>query len=296
MLNKSITLILLSTFSFICTQNLAQNMKDASIIDFGNNTYAIQFAGYTSLVVIGSEGVLITDPANTERAEILKNEIKQLTDKQVSHVVLSHEHYDHVGGTEVFDEAKIVGHEFTEIFFQLDGTGESPRRLDISFKQNLSINLGNRQVDLYFYGPGDGVTSTIIFEPQQKVVIATDMYMADLALFPGIATMDDVNLLGTRKILNTILAELKPKYALNGHSPVTEVKYLEIYAKFYNDLYDYCDDWIVRTKNTSGPSSIYSKTLDFAETADLPAYNQWKFYEALKTYVRRMVMSIHHGG
>lgn len=301
MRKRILKVILFSLLLIPRIHNKAENsnhitMKE-NIIDFGNETYAIQINGYTSLVVIGSKSVLVTDPANSQRAQILKSEIASLTKLPIKYVVLSHEHYDHIGGTEVFDEAKIVGHEFMETFFGLNQNAGIPRKLDITFKDSLTISLDkNKSVELHFYAPGDGVTTTIIHMPQQEVTVATDLFMTDYALFPGRASMDDVNLMGIRNILNKILTVLKPKHVLNGHSPNTEVKYMMAYSQFYNDLYEYCNEWIIRIKNAEGAGAIYGKVLDFAESAQMPEYMHWKNYRELKIYVRRMVMSIHHGG
>ena len=71
-----------------------------------DDVYMMSESHYTSLVVVGEDGVLITDPAFTPRAQSLKNAIAGITDKPVTRIVLSHEHYDHVGGTEVFPKPR----------------------------------------------------------------------------------------------------------------------------------------------------------------------------------------------
>ena len=70
-----------------------------------DDVYMMSESYYAHLVVVGEDGVLITDPGFTPLALSLKNAIAGITDKPVTRIVLSHEHYDHVGGTEVFPEA-----------------------------------------------------------------------------------------------------------------------------------------------------------------------------------------------
>merc|ERR1711916_109503 len=58
------------------------------------NTYHFYHGYYGSLVVIGEEDVLITDPANTARAQVLKSELKKVTNKPVKYVVFAQDHFD----------------------------------------------------------------------------------------------------------------------------------------------------------------------------------------------------------
>jgi len=77
----------LAAISRVTTQRLADNV------------YSMDVLHYNSLVVIGEDGVLITDPANPFRAGLLQAETAKLTNLPVSKIVMTHEHYDHVGGT-----------------------------------------------------------------------------------------------------------------------------------------------------------------------------------------------------
>lgn len=65
-------------------------------------------------VVVGEDGVLIVDTrASHQQAMELRDELKELTGKQVRWVVNTHWHWDHVFGNSRFPEAKIWGHELT---------------------------------------------------------------------------------------------------------------------------------------------------------------------------------------
>lgn len=68
-----------------------------------------------SLIVIGSEGVLVVDSRDTnEHADALIEQIRELTDLPVRTVVNSHWHWDHVNGNAAFRDAyagvEIVAH------------------------------------------------------------------------------------------------------------------------------------------------------------------------------------------
>ena len=106
--------------------------------------YSVFFLFYNSIVVIGDDGVLITDPANDYRAGVLKDEIAKLTDRPVSRIVLTHEHFDHTGGTEVFPEAQIIAQENVEAVFAFDPLGAAPDKVDVTFAKEHSSTTVTR--------------------------------------------------------------------------------------------------------------------------------------------------------
>lgn len=66
-------------------------------------------------VVINDEDVLIADSNITPAAAwALQEELKEITDKPVRHVVLTHFHFDHAHGSQIYGpEVDIIGHEYT---------------------------------------------------------------------------------------------------------------------------------------------------------------------------------------
>uniref|UniRef100_A0AAU2VVD9 MBL fold metallo-hydrolase n=1 Tax=Streptomyces sp. NBC_00008 TaxID=2903610 RepID=A0AAU2VVD9_9ACTN len=64
----------------------------------------------TAALVAGADGVLLCDTGSTlrEGAE-LRDQIDRLTGRSVTHVALSHPHFDHVLGTAAFAGARVYG-------------------------------------------------------------------------------------------------------------------------------------------------------------------------------------------
>ena len=96
-----------------------------------DNVYMMSEGHYVSLVVVGEDGVLITDPSFTPRTASMKKAIAEITDKPVTGIVLSHEHYDHVGGTEVFPGAQAICHVTCESVFALERAGAGEGGCDV---------------------------------------------------------------------------------------------------------------------------------------------------------------------
>ncbi|WP_315982950.1 MBL fold metallo-hydrolase [Aliamphritea spongicola] len=134
------------------------------------------FAGfYSSLIVIGNEGVLVTDTASKERAQELKKEIAKITNLPVTYVGLSHEHFDHVGGTGVFKNARVVCHVNCKDIFATTMVMPVPE-VDVEFSDTISLDLGGKIVEVFHTVPGDGVATSIYWVPDVKVAFSADMY------------------------------------------------------------------------------------------------------------------------
>lgn len=272
----------------------AAQAQDA-LTDLGKGAYHFFAMGYGSLVVVGDNSVLVTDPAFTPRAQAMKAAIAKVTDKPISHVVLSHEHFDHVGGTEVFDGAKVVCQQNCAQIFDLDPLGLGPKRLDVTFDKSHNIDLGNKMVELTHITRADGIAGAVAYVPDAEVVSTVDLYVPK-GLTNG-AWLDDKNFLGTRKVLNTI-SKWKLRHALSGHSPVTDPAALRENAAYYNDLYDATNKALqVAIKKGGNGAAIGALLGPLPKSVKLPAYQDWAGYnEHLPRHVWRMGMAIMHGG
>ena len=261
-----------------------------------------QYFGFFSstLVVISDDGVLITDPAIGFRAESVKEEIAKLTDVPVTTIVLTHEHYDHIGGTDVFDDAKVICHRNCQPVFDLFKQGEVPGYgpipdVDETFDKFKAIQVGDKVVELHYLGPGDGDATTVIYMPNERIVVTADLY--EPRALTHKMWVDDKNFAGVRHILNTI-SGWELTHVVNAHSPGTDPVDLMENVEYFNDLYDAVrvavDDAIAQGGGARFAAFGLFDTLP--QTLTLDKYKDWGNYDtSFPKHVERMLLAIYHG-
>lgn len=270
-----------------------QEMQPPSMTKVADGVYHFFAMTYSSLVVVGEAGVLVTDTAFVPRAEIMKAEIAKITDKPVTHVAISHEHFDHVGGTEVFPDAMVVAQEKVEDFADLSPLMPFPE-IDKTFDDQMTIDLGGISVDLHHIAVGDGVATTIALVPKTNTVFSVDMYEPEG--FTVHEFKEDTNFIGVRRILNTMVA-WNPIYAINGHSAGNSVAALRDNADLMNKLYDAVLPQFQQAFASGDPAAPWNLLFSISGQVSMPEYAGWHDYDsAFPAYVRRMALSIMHGG
>lgn len=284
-----LAITLLITLTLWSSPGLAKGIKVQTLAD---HVYAISLMNYTSLVVVGDKDVLITDTANPYRATLLRQQIAKLTNKPVKKIVLSHEHFDHVGGTHIFPEAEIIAQRNIREYDAVDPLDMVPDVIHQTFESKMTIDMGHTQVELLHMGIADGAAVAIVYLPKEKIALSADMYV-DEGFGPGVY-LTDTNLLGNRLILNK-LASWELKYAINVHSERTDLEPLQKTAGFLNDLYSTLLPKI-KTMMEENPSQLVSNILEMSQTLDMPAYKHWANYKDLPIYIRKMSFAMIHGG
>ena len=248
----------------------------------------------SSLVVVASDGVLITDTSNTPRGQSLKAEIAKITDAPVTQIVLTHEHLDHVGGTGVFPDAEIICHRNCQPHFDLDVLGDVPD-VDIEFDDRLNLDVGDKRVELHYLGPGDGEATIIVYMPAERIVVTSDLYEPRALTHKN--WVHDKHFTGVRKILTTI-SGWPLTHAINAHSPGTMPTDLMENVAYYNDLYDAVKAAVDQAIAQAGGQAFgaYGLYDTLPQTLELAQYRSWMNYDtSFPAHVERMLLAIYHG-
>ncbi|MBO9593450.1 MAG: MBL fold metallo-hydrolase [Niabella sp.] len=130
---------------------------------------------HSGLVLITKEGAIVIDPALTQAAIWLNEAIKKRFNVPVKYVILTHAHYDHAGGSQVFQQAG------AKVIIQKNGLepiiGEKlPVAVpDIVYDKQLTITLGGETVVLHHIAPSHSNSMSVVLFPKYKALQLTDV-------------------------------------------------------------------------------------------------------------------------
>lgn len=192
--------------------------------------------GYTaegdpnSGVIIGDEAVMVIEAQATPRmAEDVIAKVRSVTDKPIKYLVLTHYHAVRVLGASAYQAQEIIASQKTyemivergkqdwasefERFPRLFRGHESIPGLTwptITFDSKLTVDLGNKRVEIMHVGEGHTRGDAIVWLPEDKVLYAGDLVEYGATPYCGDAQLK--NWSGTLRYLSN----LKPNALVPG--------------------------------------------------------------------------------
>ncbi|MCB2402837.1 MBL fold metallo-hydrolase [Rhizobium ruizarguesonis] len=180
--------------------------KTISFTKIGDGLYAFTAEGDpNSGVIIGDDSVMVVEAQATPRlAQKVIDCIRSVTDKPISHVVLTHYHAVRVLGASAFNAGQVIMSEVARNMVvergQEDWDSEFQRfpRLfqghesipgltwpTTTFSGRMSVFLGKRRVDILQVGRAHTAGDTVIHVPDQNVMFTGDIVEAHSACYCG---------------------------------------------------------------------------------------------------------------
>lgn len=180
--------------------------KTIRFTEIGEGLYAFTAEGDpNSGVIIGDDSVMIVEAQATPRlARKVIDCVRTVTDKPISHVVLTHYHAVRVLGASAFGASQIImgaktramvverGQEDWESEFQrfprlFEGHESIPGLTwpTTTFTDRMTVYLGKRRVDLMHLGRAHTAGDIVIHVPDQNVMFTGDIVEAHSACYCG---------------------------------------------------------------------------------------------------------------
>lgn len=180
--------------------------KKITFLEIGEGLYAFTAEGDpNSGVIIGDDSVMIVEAQATPRlAQKVIDCVRSVTDKPISHVVLTHYHAVRVLGASAFHAPQIImseaarnmvaerGQEDWDSEFQrfprlFQGHESIPGLTwpTTTFNGKMSVFLGNRRVDICQLGRAHTAGDAVIHVPDQNVMFTGDIVEAHSACYCG---------------------------------------------------------------------------------------------------------------
>jgi len=203
-----------------------------------------------AMFIVTSEGVVLVDTGNSPAdTRNIQKQIKAVTDQPVRYVILSQNHADHIGGTPLFSPpATVIVHErvaknwsewkpnvvkaWRKFFAERTAALQNVNPLDnvLTFRDHMTLRLGGKTIELIYvddtYNPGD----VAVWLPESSVMLGSMAAYKERHpdLRPDYSHGTTVGLL---KFLEVLIA-LKPKYVIQAHGPIGDVKDLEVMVDY----------------------------------------------------------------
>jgi cyclase len=180
-----ISAFFLIPFLFIQAQNHESN--PISLHKISDNLYEILGgSGANGGMYIGENEVVIID-SKMDKASVdgIYKAVKELTNKPITRLINTHSDGDHINGNQFFPESvTIIAHEYCRKEFLLPQRNGSPstwlddkKRLfvpEITFNDKLQLYLGDKIIELYYFGIGHTTGDIIVFFPEEKTAFIGD--------------------------------------------------------------------------------------------------------------------------
>ncbi len=180
--------------SFASQSDLSEKKK--SFVELANGVYGYTTEGDpNSGVIIGEDSVMVIEAQATPKlAQEVIAEIRSVTDKPIKYLFLTHYHAVRVLGASAYKAQEIITSQKTfEMIVergQQDWDSEFQRfpRLfrghesipgltwpTLIFEQKMTVDLGNRKVELMHVGEGHTRGDAIAWLPEERVLFAGDL-------------------------------------------------------------------------------------------------------------------------
>ena len=245
-------------------------------------------------IIIGDDAVMVIDTQATPvMAQDVIRRIREVTDKPIKYVVMSHYHavrvlgasaYMAEGGEQIiasrdtydlvvergeFDKASEIG-RFPRLFQNVESIPDGLTWPTMTFEGKMSVWLGSLEVQLIQLGRGPPKGDTVAWIPSEKILFSGDLVEFDATPYAGDAyfkdwpqTLDNVAALQPQKLVPGRGAALTtPEQVKAG---------LEGTRDFIKELYDSVQAGAAAGKNLR---AVYEET--FAKLQ--PKYGHWVIF------------------
>ncbi len=275
---------------FASTNDMAD--KIISFDELGPGLYGYTAEGDpNSGIVIGDHGVLVVDAQATPiMAQDIIARVKTVTDKPITHVVLTHYHAVRVLGASGYPGAQVICSDVTRDMIVERGQqdmdseiGRFPRLFrgkesvpgltwpHLTFHKKMTLWMGKREVQIIHVGRSHTAGDTVVWLPKEKVCFSGDIvefgatpYCGDAHFTDWPATLAAVGALGAEKLV--------PGRGRSLMNPADVAEGLRGTAAFTSDLFGICKRAVAR-------GAGLKETYDEAMQEMRPKYGSWVIFE-----------------
>ncbi|WP_341702826.1 MBL fold metallo-hydrolase [Ferrovibrio sp.] len=243
-------------------------------------------------IIIGDDAVLVADTQATPAmaADVIRR-IREVTDKPIKYVVLTHYHAVRVLGASAFKDARILASQdtydlivergeqdkaseigrFPRLFQNVESVPDGMTWPHITFSGKMTLWLGKLEVQLLQLGRGHTKGDTVVWLPEEKTLLSGDLVEFDATPYAGDAYFKD-----WPQTLDNIAA-LSPKALVPGRGAALigqqdVAKGLAGTRAFIADVYESVKAGVAANKDLK---IVYQETMQKLK----PKYGHWVIFD-----------------
>jgi len=209
--------------------------KQVSFTKLSDHAYAYTAEGDPNTgIIIGDDAVLVADTQATPAmaADVIRR-IREVTDKPIKYVVLTHYHAVRVLGASAYQPQQILASQdtydlivergeqdkaseigrFPRLFSNVESVPPGMTWPTMTFTGKMTLWLGKLEVQLLQLGRGHTKGDTVVWLPQDRVLLSGDLVEFDATPYAGDAYFKD----WPQTLKN--VAALKPTALVPGRGP-----------------------------------------------------------------------------
>lgn len=252
-----------------CCLSFTASASDEYVIEqMKDNIYRFTAGHYRSVFMVTDRGIFLTDPINSTAATWLKGELAKRFDSPIRYVAYSHNHLDHTLGGEVFDSASVtvIAHELAAA--DLSATKAPTAMPELTFRDELTIELGNSRVELRYHGPNNGYGSVSMRFMPANVLHVVDWIVLGRMPYQDLKGYDILGMMrSTREVLDRVPFDI----FIGGHAEAGSRADVERYLRYLESLYGAVRDGMLAGKSLQALQA----EIRLPEFRNLAMYEEW---------------------
>jgi cyclase len=149
---------------------------ELTLVPVRDDIYMVRNAGSGNVtVLVGEKAVILIDDKFAQDHDGIMEQVRSVTDLPVSYVINTHMHPDHVGGNPALQAlgAEVVASENAR---RIMAERQIPGLPSVTMKDSLRIYLDDMPIDLHYFGRGHTDGDIVIHLPEQRILIAGDLF------------------------------------------------------------------------------------------------------------------------
>jgi glyoxylase-like metal-dependent hydrolase (beta-lactamase superfamily II) len=259
---KTLTAAMIGAALMIGAAVLPALAQDRALTHITGDVWRFQNKFHFTVVVVTTEGVVVTDPINAEAAAWLEAEIASRFARPVTHMVYSHSHGDHASGGAVFaDTATVIAQENAPP--EIDGVAPG-----IRFSERLSFTVGDHSFELTSLGPGHGKDMLAMVIRPEGVAYVVDVVSPGRLPYKTFAGADIAGLIEQTRRIEALDFEIMAP----GHSRLGD-KSDAVQAREY---VEWLRAAVAAELNAGKTVEDIVAGLDTSAYKDMMAYDRWR--------------------